>query len=254
MDTAQPSVRSYSPANPNGPFPYSSADMTPMDPGNDAAFYGPPRFVTHIDNNAIAKLKGYYDAELPRKGTILDFCSSWISHYPPDVFNLAKKRDEHQSKSEAQPGQATVGTTGSEDLVVLGTGMNQAELKANPILWQFSVQDLNTDPEVHLPAEQGLQLDASTCVVSIDYLTKPVDVLSSIRQQTKQGGTVHLAISNRCFPTKVVGRWLKIDEQERLEMVGDYLHWAGWKEIEIVDVVKTGFFTDPLWVVRAKKL
>ena len=227
-----------------------------MDPGNDASFYGPPRFVTHIDDNAIINLKKYYDNELPRKGTILDFCSSWISHYPPEVFNAARKREEHANKRDVQAVEAqTKDGKDAGGLVVLGTGMNDAELKANPLLWRYAVQDLNEDPEVRLPGvyESGetTKLDASTCVVSIDYLTKPVDVLSSIRRQTVEGGRVHLAISNRCFPTKVVGRWLKVREQERLEMVGDYLWWSGWRDVEIVEVVNGGFMTDPLWVVRA---
>lgn len=254
MENTPLQVRSYLPSKPDGPFPYSVQDMTPTDAGNDSSFYGPARFVTHIDDNAIINLKKYYDAELPRQGTILDFCSSWISHYPPDVFNRAKKREEFKSGREALEGAGVADSDSLDEVVVLGTGMNQAELKANPVLWKWSVQDLNTDADVQLPREQGAQLDASTCVVSIDYLTKPVDVLESIRRQTKENGRVHLIISNRCFPTKVVGRWLKVSEQDRLEMVGDYLHWAGWKDIEIVDVVKGGFMTDPLWVVRARKL
>lgn len=139
------------------------------------------------------------------------------------------------------------------ELVVLGTGMNEQELRRNPVLKAFSVQDLNEDPDIALPREQNVNLDASTCVVSIDYLTKPVEVLESIRARTNEGGKVHLAISNRCFPTKVVGRWLRINEEERLNMVGDYLHWAGWKDIEIVSVVQASWLKDPLWVVRATK-
>lgn len=254
MDNAPLQVRPYTPAKPDGPFPYSTRDMTPTDAGNDSSFYGPARFVTHIDDNAIVNLKKYYDAELPRQGTILDFCSSWVSHYPPDVFNRAKKRDEFKARKEALEGAGVADNDAQDTLTVLGTGMNQAELKANPLLWKWSVQDLNEDAQVHLPQEQGVKLDASTCVVSIDYLTKPVEVLKNIRSQTNTNGRVHLAISNRCFPTKVVGRWLKVSEQDRLEMVGDYLHWAGWCEIEIVDVVKGGFMTDPLWVVRARNI
>lgn len=247
MEPAQYTVRAYTPSNPSGSFPYSAYDMTPMDPSSDAQFYGPPRFVTHIDDNAIVNLKRYYDEYLPPRGTILDFCSSWISHYPPRISEAVMKGET----------------------IVYGTGMNEAELGKNPLFSpgrdraveereanegrRWWVQDLNVNSEVKFPGGKQVKLDASTCVVSIDYLTKPVEVLESIRKQMNEGGKVHLAISNRCFPTKVVGRWLKVEERERLEMVGDYLHWAGWKEIEIVDVVKGGFMTDPLWVVRATK-
>jgi hypothetical protein len=87
-------------------------------------------------------------------------------------------------------------------------------------------------------------------------------------------GTVHLVISNRCFPNKVVRRWMMLDERSRLEFVGDYLHFAGWKDVEIVDLCardESGMritddqgtvmlrspylpdHLDPLWVVRARK-
>ena len=202
-----------------------------MEAGNDEGFYTVPRFVTHIDGNAISNLRKYYDQVLPRKGRVLDFCSSWISHYPPDVARAVT----------------------SGELEVLGMGMNRSELSKNPILKAWSIQDLNEDPEVRLPGEgAGGKLDASTCVVSIDYLTKPVEVLSSIRQQTNKGGKIHLIISNRCFPTKVVGRWLKADESERLDMVGDYLWWSGWRNIEVQTLVEGSWTTDPLWVVRGE--
>ena len=75
-----------------------------------------------------------------------------------------------------------------------------------------------------------------------------------------EGGKVHLVLSNRCFPTKAVARWLRVGEDERCEMVGDYLWWSGWREVEVVTLCDGtgkggGWFgfgrTDPLWVVRA---
>lgn len=231
MDSGPLPIRGYVPKNPEGPFPYSSADLTPADPGNDSSFYSVPRFVTHIDENAIIHVRKYYDQVLPRKGRILDFCSSWISHYPPDVAKQAS----------------------SGQLEVLGMGMNKSELSKNPILRHWAVQDLNEDPEVRIPGPTEGKLDASTCAVSVDYLTRPTQVLKSIRQQTNEGGTVHLIISNRCFPTKVVRRWLKVDADERLDMVGDYLWWSGWRNIEVETLVEGSFFQDPLWVVRGEK-
>ncbi|EXJ60617.1 hypothetical protein A1O7_04770 [Cladophialophora yegresii CBS 114405] len=242
MDSNPLPPRSYMPKNPDGPFPYTQADLTPTDPGNDTSFYSSPRFVTHIDDNAIDSLRRYYDTVLPRRGRILDFCSSWISHYPRDVAEAAASGEGH--------------------LEVVGTGMNALELSENKALKRWSVQDLNSDPDVRVPGasatgeESGSKadqkLDASTCVVSIDYLTKPLEVLKSIRHHTKEGGKVHLIISNRCFPTKVVGRWLQVDEEDRLAMVGDYLWWSGWRNIEIQTLVQGSFMTDPLWVVRGE--
>jgi hypothetical protein len=78
-----------------------------------------------------------------------------------------------------------------------------------------------------------------------------------------------------------MSRWLRVDEGERLLMVGDYLHFAGWKGIEVVELSDgnveqaeqtdssssgaarslQGLFgmmgmmrgRDPLWVVRARR-
>ena len=153
--------------------------------------------------------------------------------------------------------------------------MNQAELDANPVLHTRISQDLNTNPLLSLPVSPETQLDATTCVVSIDYLTQPIPVLRSVLQHTKEGGKVHLVISNRCFPTKVVGPWLRLGERERLELVAGYLWWAGWRGVEIVDVIEDeathsekkkgegglmaklmggGGVGDPLWVVRGTKV
>lgn len=189
-----------------------------------------PRLVTHIDDHAISNLGKYYSEVLPRRGRILDFCSSWVSHYPEEI-DLATKRG---------------------DVEILGTGMNEVELRNNPMLSKWWVQDLNVEPEPRIPGAEQAQLDAATCTVSIDYLTKPTEILDGIRKQMKDGGHVHLAVSNRCFPTKVVGRWLKVNEEERLNMIGDYLWWSGWREIEIVTVVEGSWMKDPLWVVRGK--
>ena len=154
--------------------------------------------------------------------------------------------------------------------------MNARELERNPLLrdgGRWGVWDLNREGsgdvgvavretilqkmvsgsgEVGSPSpstvqqqqqeEEGKQeddtslLDATTCVVSTDYLTQPLSVFSSLLRLTKPGGTVHLTISNRCFPTKAISRWLQVDEEERLQMVGDYLFFAGWKRIEIVEL------------------
>ncbi|KAM0706388.1 hypothetical protein Q7P35_005714 [Cladosporium inversicolor] len=250
-------------------WPYNPSDFTRQDSSPDTSFYSSPRFVTHIDDLAIASLRSYYAASLPTKGRILDFCSSWISHYPPALEHAATQTD---------------------DLKITGMGMNKAELAANKLLNNGRLlMDLNSTPDAVASALRSANaigafgdelLDASTCVVSIDYLTSPVAVLQSILSVTKPGGTIHLTISNRCFPTKAMSRWLRVDESERLQMVGDYLHFAGWKSIEIVELSDgkveqdeqsgssssgarslQGLFgmmgmmraRDPLWVVRARR-
>jgi hypothetical protein len=235
-------------------FPYTARDFLRQDESDDTDFYSTPRFVTHIDDNAITLLKQYYAANLPRKGRVLDLCSSWISHFPPDLESSARARRARKSSGQSEGGE--------EGLEVVGLGMNKKELDANPILSSSILQNLNINPI--LPSHLT-PLDATTCVVSIDYLIKPVDMLSSLHQNTRVGGKVHLIVSNRCFPTKAIGRWLRISEEERLQMVGNYLRFGGWRDIEIVEVCDgkgsasglMGMFgggVDPLWVVRGVKV
>lgn len=183
---------------------------------------------------------------LPARGRVLDLCCSWVSHFPEEVERVVDRG-----------GKDGKGVGEEEGLEVWGLGMNAAELKANPILSEYILQDLNANPQI--PEQIGM-LDTSLCVVSIDYLTRPVEVLRSLLARTKVGGSVHLVVSNRCFPSKVVGRWLRVGEEERLAMVGDYLHFGGWRGVEVVVVCEGGgggWFggggVDPLWVVRGVK-
>jgi hypothetical protein len=160
-------------------------------------------------------------------------------------------------------------------------GMNRAELAANKMLNQGRiVVDLNIKPDVASALREagegvGEGLDASTMVVSIDYLIHPKEVLQTLKDVTRSRGAVHVVVSNRCFPTKAIARWSRISEEERLQMVGDFLHFAGWKRIEIVELSsgkvesESGLeqgralggliaflgmnSRDPLWVVRGFK-
>ena len=50
------------------------------DPTPDPLFYSWPRFVTHIDDDAIAAVGALYD-ELAIDGDVLDLMSSWVSHF-----------------------------------------------------------------------------------------------------------------------------------------------------------------------------
>ena len=242
--TSYPSYR-YQPRTQS--FPYTAKDFLRADESSDTDFYSSPRFVYHIDDNAVSLIRSYYDQVFPRKGRILDFCSSWVSHFPQALEEIAVKTAKGELGADEAP------------LHVVGMGMNKAELDANPVLSNRILQDLNTDSVI--PTSVGT-LDAATCVVSIDYMVKPVEVLASLRERTVSGGTVHLIISNRCFPTKAVGRWLRVGEQEKLNMVGDYLWWSGWRDIEVLTLCdgqgEGGWLglsrNDPLWVVRGKNV
>lgn len=251
-------IHSYTPRD--NSFPYGPKDFERPDETPDNVFYTSPRFVTHIDDNAINSLRNYYSRNLPPSGRILDFCSSWISHFPDELSDRAIASSTSVAASTSSEEKSGLWEHDENMLEVIGIGMNAEELSANPILKTFILQDLNTKPQI--PSTVSL-LDASTCVVSIEYLTKPVEVLTSVRERTKVGGKIHLVVSNRMFAQKAIRRWFGISEEEKLQMVGDFLWWAGWRDVEICTLtdgkaeseITDGFRarTDPLWVVRGTK-
>lgn len=189
------------------------------DPGDDAAFYVEPRLVTHIDDAAIAALTAFYRHMLPG-GRVLDLMSSWVSHLPADVAFAE----------------------------VIGHGMNAAELAANPRLSRWFVQDLNRDPR--LPLEDA-SLDAATICVSVQYLQKPIEVLSDLRRTLKPGAPLLISFSNRCFPTKAVAVWMALDHPGHAALVELYLATAGfeWVHVQPLPVTPGG---DPMVVVTGR--
>ncbi|HEX4906715.1 MAG TPA: SAM-dependent methyltransferase, partial [Acidimicrobiales bacterium] len=112
----------------------------------DAVFYAVPRFVTHIDDDAIAAVGQLYD-ELGIAGDVLDLMSSWVSHF------------------RLPPRQLTV------------LGMNRDELEANQQASTVIVHDLNRDPLIPLEDES---VDDAVCCVSVDYLIRPIEVFRDV--------------------------------------------------------------------------
>lgn len=189
------------------------------DPSPDADFYAEPRFVTHIDDGAIAAVTALYRRIFPAGGTVLDLMSSWVSHLPDDV----------------------------EYAEVIGHGMNADELAANPRLSRWFVQDLNRDPMLPLA---DASVDAAAICVSIQYLQRPVEVLREVARVLRPGGVVAIAFSNRCFPTKAVAIWQALDGPDQCGLVSLYLQRAGFPEVEASELAPPGrWSSDPLWAV-----
>ncbi|MDU9792287.1 methyltransferase domain-containing protein, partial [Helicobacter pylori] len=79
---------------------------------------------------------------------------------------------------------------------------------ANPRLARHFVQDLNAQPQLPLDTAS---VDAALICVSVQYLQRPVDVLSEIVRVLRPGAPVVISFSNRCFPTKAVAIWSALD-------------------------------------------
>jgi SAM-dependent methyltransferase len=195
--------------------PFRRYDESP-----DALFYRQARLVEHIDAGAIAAVTQLHRELFPPGGVLLDLMSSWVSHLPPEV---AYER-------------------------VVGLGMNEAELAANPRLDERLVHDLNADPVLPFAAAR---FDGAAICVSIQYLTRPVEVLREVARVLRTGAPLAITFSNRCFPTKAVAAWHQRDDRGHAELVASYLRDAGgWTAIETLDRSPGG--GDPLFAVVAK--
>ena len=200
--------------------PYPPGFFDRQDESDDATFYVPDRLVTHIDEAAIAAVGDLY-AELRIEGRVLDLMGSWISHFvePP------------------------------EHLTVLG--MNRRELDANPMAMELVRHDLNANPT--LPFADA-SFDDAVCCVSVDYLTRPVEVFAEVARVLRPGGRFVVTWSNRCFPTKAIRGWLMADQDDRPHIVRSYFdRSARFGDVVTDRRVEPSRFGDPLdaaWAAR----
>jgi SAM-dependent methyltransferase len=198
-----------------GPRFFERLDDTP-----DAAFYLPDRFVTHIDDAAIAAVGALYE-ELGIGGRVLDLMASWVSHFamPP------------------------------ERLTVLG--MNERELRANGAAAEHVVHDLNADPS--LPFPDGA-FDEAVCCVSVDYLVRPLEVFAEVARVLVPGGRFVVTFSNRCFPQKAIRGWLATDDAGHVSIVRRYFERSGGFGPPSADLRTDAYAGgDPLYAVWAAR-
>ena len=201
------------------PLPPHATDR--VDESPDASFYAFARMVVHIDDATIAALTDYYAEVLTPGADVLDLMSSWVSHLPADV-PLGR---------------------------VAGLGMNAEELAANPRLTEHVVQDLNQDPA--LPYDDA-SFDLVVNAVSVQYLTRPIEVFAEVARVLRPGGRSIVAMSHRCFPTKAIRAFHVPGATERYRLVGSYHAESGlFEHIEPVD--RSPDDADPLWIVMARR-
>lgn len=191
-----------------------------IDESDDELFYTQPRLVVHIDEGAIKKVGQIFARLLPHGGAILDLMSSWRSHVPEQV----------------RPTR------------LAGLGMNRPEMQDNPALTEVVTHNLNQNPV--LPFSEG-EFDGAVVTVSIQYLTRPVEIFRGVAKVLKPGAPFVVSFSNRMFPTKAVAIWHSLGEFDRVRLVGRYFQESGnFENMEVIDMsAPTEPPSDPIWAV-----
>lgn len=203
--------------------PFTPEMFERIDESDDALFYAFPRKVVHIDEPAIAAVGQFLAATFPPHGVLLDLMSSWRSHLPP---GFSKQR-------------------------LIGLGLNAEEMADNPDLDEYVVHNINSDPR--LPFAEAY-FDGVVVTVSIQYLTRPLEVFAEVRRVLKPGAPFAVLFSNRMFPTKAVRIWQVLRDERRAELVRAYFHYAGgYDEPLFQDLSPQPGRSDPLYAVWARK-
>jgi SAM-dependent methyltransferase len=199
-------------------FPPGAFDR--LDDDDDRLFYSFPRRVVHIDDGAIEALGQLYAELVPPGGPVLDLMASWRSHLPASFAGR-----------------------------VVGLGLNQEEMADNPQLAEVIVHDLNRDPR--LPLADSV-FDAALCAVSVQYLTRPLEVFRDVRRVLKPAAPFVVAFSNRCFPEKAVALWRATTDEQHVTLVELYFAASGG----FAEVARRVFVPaqgDPLFAVWAAR-
>lgn len=200
--------------------PIKPAFFRRIDESEDEEFYRWPRRVVHIDDPAIAAVGEIYARRIAPGSAILDLMSSWRSHLP----------------AQLQPSR------------VAGLGLNEEEMRDNPALTEVIVHNVNREPRLPF-ADRSF--DAVVMTVSIQYLTRPLEVFADVGRVLRSEGPLIVTFSNRMFPTKAVALWQGANNEQRVAIVRSYFAQSGaFEKIETID--QSGHDdepSDPVWAV-----
>ncbi|WP_370453290.1 hypothetical protein [Geodermatophilus marinus] len=89
--------------------------------------------------------------------------------------------------------------------------------------------------------------------MSVDYLTRPIEVLAEVGRVLRPGGPVAITCSNRCFPTKAVRGWLATDDERHGALVAELLRRTGRFTEPVVTLRTEPGVGDPLYAVVATR-
>jgi len=160
----------------------------------DELFYAVPRAASHLDAAADRVVAAWYEDLLPAGGRMLDLLAGAVSHLPACCAE------------------------------VVGVGLDAEALARNGRLGERHRLDLNRHPVLPFPDRS---LDGAVCTVSVQYLTRPVEVFAEVARCLRPGAPFLVAFSNRMFPTKAVLCWRVSDDAAHGRLVHSYFAAAG---------------------------
>lgn len=166
-----------------------------QDEGPDEFFYAVRRPDSHLDTEADAVVTRWYDERLADAGPVLDLFAGARSHLPLRCGGDA-----------------------------VGVGLDRAALVRNPQLRERHVRDLNRDPT--LPFADA-SLSGAVCTASVQYLTRPIDLLREVGRVLRPGAPCLVVFGSRMYPSKAVLCWRASDDEAHLRLVRGYLAAAG---------------------------
>ena len=150
--------------------------------------------------------------------------SSWVSHLPTDV------------------------SLGG----VTGLGLNRVELENNPVLTRRTIHDLNQDPTLPYDTDE---FDGAVVSVSVQYLTRPIEVFAEVGRVLKPGAPFAITFSNRMFPTKAVRIWQLFGDEQRANLVALYFELSKpFARARAFDLSPNPGRSDPVYAVVAEAL
>jgi len=215
---------------------FNEDSFSRLDEADDSVFYATDRFVQHLDSLALSTVERIIGKLVVEESpVILDLMAGWDSHIPSTI---------HPKR-------------------VVGLGLNRNELSRNKVLSDWVYHDLNKNPS--LPFLDNT-FDAVLNVVSVDYMTRPLDIFCEVGRILKPGGLFLVIFSNRMFEQKAVKIWRQSAEEERVVLVEEFFSRAEIFTRSNVFVSKgkprpkddkyahLGIPSDPIYAVYADKV
>ncbi len=192
----------------NGPGFQTLAKDTPFDftqgmpfirkiEDDDAVFYESIDSTQPVvDQVAIEQLNQFYNDRIKDNTQILDLMAGPNSYLPETL----------------------------KQVDVTGLSIKESDLQSNPALNQYTLHDLNQQPELPYKNEQ---FDVVVCAFSVEYMTQPIQVFKEVAKILKPGGSFIISFTERFYEKKVIALWDDLHIFERMGIVLEYFRQSG---------------------------